>query len=328
MANEKVKKPAGTPPKAAVILGKGGVTEAGWHAVGDAFRCMKAYQLGKVRGISQPQVQTPLPLAIGTLLHAGRARWFARRFRTDDEVWREMQQAMQDAAVNERLPISREAELTALSLIQQYVEHWKMRPLPDPKAAEYKLMASLAPEGTHAPWAARTARLDDASIYEEAGGKLAIGEAKTTSADIDAVVREYELHGQPLLQQLLWKLDPRGEARFGPAAGFVLDVTVKPESKGGKAKFGRVFIPVNQRALLWYQANMIHKLQQVQQVTWDSEVPRSPAGCTFMAGRARIDCAFKPLCSHGRAATGGYVLPGGQSLLNKEHWKGETPPWE
>lgn len=309
-----------------VILGKGGVTSAGWHSVADAFRCLKAYQLAKVRGVRVPSAQTPDHFAVGQLFHAGRARWFAHRFKRDDKTWASVQGAVEGAAVEAELPVSQQAVQNALSYLTQYMDHYSVRPLPNPVAAEYLLGPSPLVNGDPVSLH-RTARLDDASYYMEAGGKLCVGESKTTSTSIDDTVKQYELHGQTLLQLALWKMDPKGEAMHGPAAGIMLDVTVKGY-KGTRCKFGRVFLPISDHALSWYVAALRQKLQQVAAINWDTRVPHNPAGCTYMAGRSRVDCTFKDLCRHGRSATGQYVLAGGTSMLDKKAWKGETPPWE
>jgi len=315
-----------TKKKPKVLLGGGGATSAGWHSIAYAFRCMKAYQFSTVRNIITPKTTTPDHFAVGLLFHAGRARWFANRCSTTEKSWKSIEEALATEAQAQSLPITLEATQRTLKLLTQYIEFWKQRPAPDPVAAEYLLGPTPLEEGDKpAYW--RTARLDDVSRYPEAGGKLCIGESKTTSDSIDKCVQEYELHGQPMLQVALWRMDPNGAAKFGDVAGVMMDV-IKKGYGSEKPKFARVFLPVTDHAMSWYVKNMRHKLRQAAGVDWDSDVPRNIAACTYMAGRARVDCEFKDLCRFGRTATTKYLLKGGHSLVDKKNWKGETPPWE
>jgi hypothetical protein len=174
----------------------------------------------------------------------------------------------------------------------------------------------------------RTARLDDVGFYPEAGG-LAIGEAKTTSTPVGDTVREYTLHGQPLLQMALWKVAERGEKLHGPIKGVVLDVIKKPYGKSEKPDFTRALIPIRQHALDWYVDNMLMYLRVMAKVTWDSEVPRNVTACTRGAGKGRVTCAFQELCMHGKNAAGEYVLASGQALRHHVPTEGKTKfPWE
>ena len=61
-------------------LGEGGASTHGYHAIESYLVCPKEYQYDKVRKIRQPAAGTPDPFAIGSMLHAGRARWFANKF--------------------------------------------------------------------------------------------------------------------------------------------------------------------------------------------------------------------------------------------------------
>jgi hypothetical protein len=309
-----------------VLLGGGGPTEAGWHAIEMFLRCPKAYQYGPIRGIRKPLTQTPDHFAVGTLFHAMRARWFALKFASDKKAWRAILDTVKEAKSENDLPVSTDAEQRALQLMQLYMAHWLKLPRPEPVAAEYKVgPAPLQPGDPF--FLFRTARLDDVSRYPEAGGALAIGESKTTSTSINDTVRQYELHGQPLLQLALWRMCPNGEAKFGPVAGFVLDVSKKPYGND-KAAFGRVFVPVRPETIDWFIQSMRGYLRAAAAVDWDTEVPRNPQGCTFQAGRMRVDCDFKSLCRFGKSATIEYVQRGGQSLKAHKPLPGkEKMPW-
>lgn len=305
----------------------GGATEAGWHSIEAILKCAKEYQFRYVRGIHQPQFIMPDHFAIGALFHAGRARWFTLRFATDAKAWESIQQAVEEERELQRLPVRMVAEQKVLQYLTMYCNYWSKRPLPKPLAAEYKLGPAPLKEGD--PFMLhRTARLDDASYYPEAGGALCLGESKTTSGSINDCVNQYTLHGQTLLQLVLWKMAEQGEKRHGPVKGIMLDVTQKPSGKN-PAKFARTFIPVPQHALSWFVDALRVYLRAAAQIDWDSEVTRNVAMCTRMEGRARIPCEYRELCMHGKSASIRYVLRDGSSLLKHQPKPGVMrSPWE
>jgi hypothetical protein len=308
-----------------VLVGESGPTQAGYHQMEAFLRCPFEYQLKAVRQVRPPVSETPEPLAVGALFHAGRARWFSKRFATCSSTWQSIADAMTEEAQKMSLPVSREAERLAMTLMNQYVEHYSTRVKPNPLAAEY-LVGPAAVDGRD-PFAMRTARLDDVSRYPEAGNKLCIGEAKTTSKDVADCVNQYTLHGQPMLQVLLWKHSPQGEKMHGPVAGVMLDVAVKP-TKTQKAKFSRMFLPVTDHALEWYVRSLRGYLRAMAGVEWNTEVPRNVTACTRPGAWGRAVCDFRDLCAHGRAAAGKYVTADGKSLAVWKPSKGkETPPW-
>lgn len=309
-----------------VLLGKGGASAKGWHKIASFLRCPKMYQLEQVRKLTVPAAQVPDHFAVGSLFHAGRARWFASRFKRDEKTWQKIADAVREAVEEYELPVSHQAEERALKLLHAYVDHYSMRPLPDPVAAEY--LVGPAPVVAADSGHLRTARLDDVSRYPEAGGKLCIGESKTTSGSANECVNEYLLHGQPMLQLLLWRNCPNGEAKHGKAAGIMLDITCKPQGGKGRPKFARYFIDVPDSTLDWYGESLRDYLEVAEGIDWDSEVPRNITSCTYMAGRARVACPFRDLCRHGRSAAGQFVLPGGKSLLDPKNWKGKVAPWK
>lgn len=310
-----------------VIEGKGGPSSAGFHKIQDIFRCSKAYQYGAVRGIHKPQYQTPDHFAWGILHHAMRARWFALRFDMTAKGWQKVLEAGQEAAEEQKLIMTMEVQRKAQAGFKMYTEHWSKRPRPDPIATEYLLGPAPLKPGDPL-YMHRTARLDDASKYPEAGGLLALGESKTTSTSPGDTINQYKLHGQPLLQLLLWKMCPNGEAKYGPAAGVVLDVFKKPYGKD-KPQFAREFVPVNQRVLEWYLKSIRGFLRAAERIDWNTDTPRNPQGCTYQAGRMRVPCEFRDLCMYGRAAASEYVTRDGKALHKWTPTEDETvPPWE
>lgn len=289
-----------------------GASEAGWHVIQDALRCLKEHQFRHIRGIHMPQVATPSPLAKGSLFHVGRAHWFASGFKTDTKTEQKIISAVQEAAEASHLPMKAQDEVYALQLIDAYVSHWSMRPNPKVVGVEYKL--GPAPMEPNDPfYFYRTARLDDVGEYPEAGGKLAIGECKTTSVSISDAINEYTLHGQPMLQRMLWDNCKEGKAKHGLISHVVIDVIKKPYGKD-KAQFGRQALPVEEYSLRWFAASMRGFLRASAMMEWHTDVPRNVSACTRLIGRMRVPCEFRDLCMYGRAASGRFVNKEGKPL--------------
>lgn len=304
-----------------------GPSSAGWHKVEAGFNCFKEYQYKEVRKITNPLAQTPDPFAIGQMMHVGKARWFSKRFPIGEESIAPIREEMMAYAARAKLPMSLDAQRYALALFTEYVAHWSVRAKPHVIAAEYELGPSpLEPGDKQFLW--RTARLDDVSKYPEGGDALFIGECKTASTSVADVIRQYSMHPQPLLQYLLWKVAPQGEAMHGPVAGVMLDVIIK--GYGGRpSTFARTPLPFTPRALEWFAKAFRTRLRSLSQIDWDFDAPRNVAACTRMYGRARVACAYQEMCMHGRAASIKYVLPNGKSLLEWRPTEGQTvPPWE
>ena len=83
-----------------------GPSSAGWHKVEAGFRCYKEYQYAQVRGITNPQAETPDPLAIGLLMHVGKGRWFSKQFDSSEEMLEKIRNEMLDYAMRAKLPMS------------------------------------------------------------------------------------------------------------------------------------------------------------------------------------------------------------------------------
>ena len=282
-----------------VLLGKGGATEAGWHSIESFLRCPKSYQFKHIRKLREPQAQTPDHFAFGQMFHAGRARWFALKFETGTAAWEKVLEAVAEAREEAQLPVSHKAERNVLRHLEAYMF-----------------------------FLYRTARLDDVSKYPEHGGRLLIGESKTTSTSLDDTVNQYELHGQTMLQALLWRQDPNGAAKYGKVDGVLMDVVIKAQSDKDRPKFGRQFVPITDHQLNWFAHNLRNYLMAAAGVGWDTVTPRNPAGCTYMAGRARVPCEFRDICRYGKSAAGKFVFADGSSVAA---WKPsddkQTPPW-
>lgn len=304
-----------------------GATEKGWHQIESFLRCPKAFQYDKIRKVITPKHQEPDYFAVGQLLHVAKAHWFKNNFRTDEAFYESLRDVVADAARKNKLPVTLKAETTALAYFQEYINHYAPRPRPTVVAAEY-LLGPVPLQPGHPLYSFRTARLDDVSVYPEAGGVLCLGETKSTSAAISDVIKQYQLHGQIMLQVALWNAAPQGRAKHGPIAGVMLDIIQK--GYGGKeSKFARQLLRVTDRQVDWFVKNLESSLKAAVQLDWNSDAKRNVSGCTYMAGRARVVCPYQPLCIHGRAATTNYLFENGQSLLT---WlpteDKKVGPWE
>lgn len=255
-----------------ILLGGGGATTKGWHRLERAFKCLKEYQYAEVRHITKPTEFNPDHFSVGAIFHAGRAMWFSLNFDTSKSAWKKIKAHMEAEALTFKLPATFKAERMAATYLTEYIAHWRVMPKPRPIAAEYLLGPAALKKGDPL-YLYRTARLDDVGFYPEAGNRLAIGESKTTSSSINDCINQYTLHGQPILQYILWKMSKRGEAKWGPCAGTVLDITKK--GYGGRpCEFSRVFIPWTDREVNWMTRSIREKLTEIRDMGWDDEPDR------------------------------------------------------
>lgn len=293
----------------------------------EGMGCPKAYQFATIRQIHKPINETPDHFAIGSQLHAGKARWFALGFGTTPRAWQSIQEAMRTEMEKEKLPVTRRALQMGERYMLEYIGHWSKRPRPTPIACEYKLGPTpLEPGDPFTLW--RTARLDDVSRYPEALNKLCIGETKTTSDSVAQLVKKYALHTQILLQMVLWKMDPKGEKLFGPIAGVMLDVVKKGYGEE-KSSFHREFIPVPTFAMTWFPRTLKAHLRLLAMVDWDADPVRNTTRCTRVEGRMLVQCEYMDLCLSGRNAANLYVMGKGESLLKHKPEPGKTKmPWD
>ncbi len=310
---------------------EGGPSGLGYSEIEAYLRCPKEYQLGAVRKMSRPLTNTPDYFAIGSFLHAGRARWMAEKFDLSDETWKKIIADIDATRSGFPLPSSELAYSMALRYMHEYVDHWSIREKPTIVAVEHMLgpvRIDFRTVETGVENTERTARLDDFGFYPEAGGKLMIGECKTTAGSIADVANQYTMHGQPALQQLLWALAPQGEATYGKVHGMVLDV-IQKGSGGKRCEFARLAIDVPERLLVIVRHQLSEALKHKAQVTWDSQVERRITSCTRLIGKARIACAFRDVCLYGRAGTMGMTFEDGSPVPNWQPSEGkETAPWD
>lgn len=304
-----------------------GASEAGWHSIESFLTCPKEFQLQHIRKIVVPRAETPDHFAVGTLVHAGRAKWFERGFKTSAKTWDKIKEAVQQSAEAHKFPVSLKAEQLALDILTQYIEHWSMRPHPKPIAVEHKL--GPAPIAKDDPfYLFRTSRLDDLSEYEEAGCKLAIGELKTSSQSLNDMEKEYKLHGQPMLCQALYRFAKEGQLAHGRIDGIVLDCIQKGYG-GERHKFARFFVETPEHALGWFVKDMRSYMRGAAAVDWDADVTHNIKSCTRMIGRGRIPCQYRELCTNGRAASILYKMADGSDLSAHKPEAGRMKmPWE
>ena len=309
------------------LWNEGGPSGKGYSEIEAYLRCPKEYQFAKVRGIGKPTSVIPDHFAIGSFLHAGRARWLASKCAVSAEVWEQMRADVTRTREGFPLPCNDVAETTALRYLQEYVDHWSVRAKPNIVAVEHMLGPSLL--DPNQPATERTARLDDFGFYEEAGGKLAIGECKTTSAPVSDVANQYTLHGQPYLQKMLWDVAPQGAALFGQVAGMVLDVVQK--GYGGKrCQFARLFVPYEKRVEDWFRFQLSRALIAKDGMRSDTpDVERRITSCTRLIGKARVACEFRDLCQFGKSGSLGYTDQQGNFISQWQQSEGNNvAPWE
>lgn len=302
---------------------EGGPSGLGWSELAPLSQCEKEFQLAQVRQIYKPTSQSPDYFAEGSFVHAGRARWFAEKQSTSAETWQLVVKDVDRLRESLPLPCSDTAVRNALRYLTEYIEHYSVRPKPNIAAVEH-LLGPFQLEGDSSE---RTARLDDWGFYPEVGGALAIGECKTTSSLTDTL-NEYTLHGQPVLQRLLWDIAPQGAATYGAAKAHVLDVIQKGYG-GKKCEFLRVPMIIPDRVLTWGKATIVKLLKRRAEIGWNTETDRRLSACTRPAGRARVACQFQNLCMYGKDAALDFAFRDGTSLADFQPSEGrDTAPWD
>lgn len=314
-----------TGPKIVASLGDAshGASSAGYHNIETYLKCPKRYQFDKVRGVRLPLSGTPTYFAVGAMFHAGRAAWFTSGFKTDTATWDYIKEQMAKCFHAYELPVPDSVHGEVQGYMEQYVEHYAMRPHPNVIGAEYELGPADIGDGE-----VRTARLDDVAFYPEAGGRLCVGECKTTGSDVATTVLQYELHGQPALQAMLWEAAIQGAHLHGSVTGVMLDV-VQKGYKGKRCQFARKFIDVPPTVRTWWSKMLSKAVREARSVTWNSEVDRRITSCTEMSGSRRVACPYLELCKHGRDAALIYVTEDGKRLTEHEQTEGkERFPWE
>lgn len=303
----------------------GGPSPEGWHSIQAKFSCDWEQLASHIRGIEPAgRTETPAGLAKGLLLHAARARWFTLEFATGSDMEAQVLAAIREEAGRQKLPINPAHESEALAHFARYVEFWRTQPHPRPLASEYPIGPTTIYEGAEFT---RTARLDDVSWYPEGGDALWLGECKTTSTTISETVQQYELHGQTMLQMLLW----RRCRPMQPVAGVMLDLV--PTAGKDYGKFARVGIHITDFQLEWFTRSLDKHLREdaaMKAKGWDAEVQRNPSACLRPVSGGRVmRCQFWNLCKFGRQASGEYQLSDGRSLLDHKPVEGkERMPWE
>lgn len=300
-----------------------GASPRGYHRIEAKMLCDKRYQLAEVWKVRQPQYMTADPLAVGGLFHAGRAHWFESGFPTGANYWSELQHYIREAALGMELPVREDAISRTLNYLEQYCTYWSARAKPEVIGAEYNLSAPLIPG-----YDERTARLDDVGRYPEHGGKLCIGECKTTSVSVADVVNEYTVHGQTALQAVLWEVAENGAPMHGEADAILLDIIVKGFGKE-RCQFGRVPIRIPDNLKNWFIPVLAKHVKEAQLISEETDMTgrRNIINCTRQIGRMRVPCPYRDLCQRGKSAAPGYVDEKGTGLLNKEYHT-KARPWD
>lgn len=300
---------------------KMGASPAGWHSIEDKWLCDKRHQLSKVWKIRQPAVMTPDPLGVGGLFHQGRAHWFMSGFAMGADYQSTLHDFVREAALQYDLPVRDEAINRAISYLDQYCTYWSARVKPQVIAVEYDLKHAVLPG-----YDDRTARVDDISKYPEHGFKVCIGECKTTSVSVADVVNEYTVHGQTLLQDLLWEASSMGAQKHGPIEAVLMDVIVKGYGKE-KCQFGRVPIRITDYMKNWFLQDLGRHVAEARDMTIETKAQRRITSCTRLIGRMRVPCPYRDLCQRGKPAAVGYVDETGTNLLSKKY-DTKARPWD
>lgn len=299
-----------------------GASVAGWHAIESAFRCEQEWVF-RQRGVHALVKGDPSAMHIGILVHAGRAEWFLRGFKSFP-----LAPVFEKAAHEDKLTLTDAVKENATVLVDAYLNHWSKRPLPKPVAVEKTFSARLFDAaGKLGIFGKRTARLDDVSVYPEAMNRLCLGELKTTSGTVAQLVEEYELHGQLGMQHAVFKKSLEGAVKLGEPWGHMLDVVIKKWAKGG----GRIVGAECQRVPMpmpdWYANYFAENLRRLCSMLAVQDIQAPAIRRLTSCSRPRRDeygvhhyaCEYRKLCRHGKTAGGEYVM-GAKSLHN-------APPW-
>lgn len=307
--------------KTTVLIGDSGPTSDGSTKTATQARCEKKYQFAYVRKIQIPRSKNPSYFSFGSCFGAFRQGWFATKFATSSKATAYIKHCGQREAEKSKLPMDPKDEAHAFAVFQEYMTHWLRRPLPRCYATEYK----VGPSDTFP----LTGSLDDLSEYDMSAWTPVIGECKTTSGDIASAFREYEFGIQTLQYQALYRMAPL-VLKNKPIliTGHVFDITQKPEGKGKRPKFARMYSELRQEAVDQFVKSTQQMLVRRKEIKWDTEAVRSYQ-CSYQAGRARVMCDFIDLCKYGSAAAGKFILETGKSLRSHQPKPGkEKMPWE
>lgn len=277
---------------------------AGWHAASDLFACEQR-DLFQRRGLQPLSPSDPKALHVGLLFHGGR-----EIFLLGEAVdYRTVIEAVEH---NDKIQLSEDAIEDGRVLVSSYVEHWTKFPRPRTKAVEKEFTGTLFKAGGKLGlFGRRTARLDDVSEYAESGWRLAIGEAKSTSSTARQVLEEYQLHGQTLMQTLVYRA--AGEP-LGPVSGHVFDIAEKKYRKSGggieKVVCSRTFVPLPNHALTWFAENLRLTFSRRTEDLMAS-AHRNLTACNrpykSEFGLQSFACPFRELCRWGPNAAGEFV---------------------
>ncbi len=296
-------------------------TSLGWHQLSPFSYCAKEYQYSRVRKVVARGPYLSEPLSIGLLVHTGTAQWLYDGKRGD--LWRRaMTLFAQKYEAAAGMSLAPAALPVATRCLEAYVAHWTVRRTPRVLALEYELKPRpLTPSAP--PWTWRSSRLDGIEQYQ---GKTYIRELKTTSSGPGKVRDIFMLHGQTLLGCCLWSVEET--KRFGPLAGVLLDVLVKPSGKREARCSPRIALVLSEmeHALGWFKKDFVTWVMQTHLIDWNSHVPRHLGGCM----RPHGPCDYRRMCLRGQRGAGGFVFSDtGKPIAQWEPEAGkEVPPWD
>lgn len=285
--------------------GGSGVTAWGYHELEPHLKCRKRYQFERLRGISKPISAEPEYFTTGSMVHAGRAKWLALGCALDSASIALVMKAVEDVLHEINRPVSPDALPNAKRWVNEYIEHYSLRPAPKCVATELKLEHEFHGQ----PF---TCRLDDVGFYAEEEGALCIGECKTTSASIKECHNQYTLHPQPILQRALFAACAQGEGSIGKAQGTILDIIQKGLGKE-KSKFARFTLRFSPQVIDACVRYLAKEREAARLLRWEStsdEAQRDYTSCNEKADNGTLACPYRSLCLNGRDASLEYVSEG------------------
>lgn len=313
---------------------KAGPSEFGWHSGDETlWRCEQEFVFKHLRNIAKAGIrETPRAKAIGLMVHAGRARWFAEHFPPREQGWDSIYEAVRAEVEAQPLPIPLGAEQEALNILTQYVDHYGKLPKPKVLAAELELGPLTVVDGSTEK---HTIRLDDLSIYSDFANSLGPGECKTTSGKPMGVYQHYNAnHGQLLKQMLVvTKAIENGTLKVPKEPiGVILDVIQKGYG-GDKCHFERFLVTIEAYQLEWFSEDLEEtrvrrrELEALEAAPWRSHpdakgtpsyikrAKRNPTACRRLVSGdggqfIAVDCDFLNLCKYGRGAATEYTVNG------------------
>jgi len=271
---------------AAVDLFNTGPSRAGVHRLED-WECPQRWSYR--HNLKLSPLVVPLPLAVGTLFHLGRAVVAAARMGDPQALGLDPVEVMK--AAHSRVALGFEDARKLFLAWTEYSKHQRDHVL----AVEREFAANVG-------GFLHTQRMDQVI---EVRGRACTGDTKSTSGEASRAHIEWEMHLQMLSAELLGRaLYPRPAPEgFGlEYGGLFVDVASKRD-----LSFRRTWITVNPELLAQAReqiARINREIQAAKNAKLDPwEYPRNYFQCTGRWGA----CKYKALCTSGKSALDQYI---------------------